>query len=525
MKRLRHGWAVLMAGLLLVGMLIQVRGSVVASSVSVTGLGAADATVTDSSGKDVTHNTDLDRYSTYSVKYHFTIANGTPVNSGDTTTFTLPTNVLVVNNQTCNVYDQNGTVAGTATIAAGSRTGTITFNDDLHGKFNRHGTLTVGVMGTVDHNVPTKPSQGGGTVSPVDTAPTINKVGWYDQNNKNIIHWDVVINMDNVQLIGPVVTDNLGPGMEIIPSSVVVQQGHYRNGQFINDGSIPPADVMIGDKQLTVNVPGTYRAINIAYETRITDPDQASYTNTAQVTAANMSQTGVNSATLPGNLHGNVVFDEGTLTVTKVDAQTGKKLAGAGFTLYAPGGGVVATGKTGADGTVSFDKLNAGHYYLEETTAPAGYTLNTQPTEVVIPDNKQAVNLTVRDTKQAAASSSSSVSSSSNASSSVRTPVSSSASVKQPVMSMTPAAEQGGSSRAGSSRSVRTEGNSRVTSRSARTVEERINGRTEVAKRTTSVKNAHRAGLPDTGDQAMPVLIVIGMVVLAGAGMIAIRRR
>lgn len=61
MKRLRHGWAVLMAGLLLVGMLIQVRGSVVASSVSVTGLGAADATVTDSSGKDVTHNTELDR--------------------------------------------------------------------------------------------------------------------------------------------------------------------------------------------------------------------------------------------------------------------------------------------------------------------------------------------------------------------------------------------------------------------------------------------------------------------------------
>lgn len=274
-----------------------------------------------------------------------------------------------------------------------------------------------------------------------------------------------------------------------------------------------------------LRVPGTYRAINIAYETRITDPDQASYTNTAQVTAANMSQTGVNSATLPGNLHGNVVFDEGTLTVTKVDAQTGKKLAGAGFTLYAPGGEVVATGKTGADGTVSFDKLNAGHYYLEETTVPAGYTLNTQPTEVVILDSKQAVNLTVRDTKKAAASSSSSVSSSSNASSSARTPVSSSASVKQLVMSMTPAAEQGSSSRAGSLRSVQTEGNSRVTSRSARTVEERTNGRTEVAKRMTSAKNAHRAGLPDTGDQAMPVLIVIGMVVLAGAGMIAIRRR
>lgn len=223
-----------------------------------------------------------------------------------------------------------------------------------------------------------------------------------------------------------------------------------------------------------------------------------------------------------------MVFDEGTLTVTKVDVQTGKKLAGAGFTLYAPGGGVVATGKTGADGTVSFDKLNAGHYYLEETTAPAGYTLNTQPTEVVIPDNKQAVNLTVRDTKKAAASSSSSVSSSSNASSSARTPVSSSASVKQPVMSMTPAAEQGSSSRAGSSRSVQTEGEQsgyQPTSRSARTVEERTNGHTEVAKRTTSAKNAHRAGLPDTGDQAMPVLIVIGMVVLAGAGMIAIRRR
>lgn len=331
--------------------------------------------------------------------------------------------------------------------------------------------------------------------------------------------------MDNVQLIGPVVTDNLGPGMEIIPSSVVVQQGHYRNGQFFNDGIIPPADVTIGDKQLTVNVPGTYRAMNIAYETRITDPDQASYTNTAQVTAANMSQTGVNSATLPGNLHGNVVFDEGTLTVTKVDAQTGKKLSGAGFTLYAPGGEVVATGKTGADGTVSFDKLNAGHYYLEETTAPAGYALNTQPTEVVIPDNKQAVKLTVRDTKKTAASSSSRTPASPSASSRSPKPASSSKSAKQPLMSLTPAAEQGSSSRAGSSRSVQTEGNSRVTSRSARMVGEHANGRAEVAKRTTSAKSTHRAGLPDTGDQTMSVLIVIGMVVLAGAGMIAIRRR
>ncbi|HJC03628.1 MAG TPA: LPXTG cell wall anchor domain-containing protein [Candidatus Ligilactobacillus avistercoris] len=144
---------------------------------------------------------------------------------------------------------------------------------------------------------------------------------------------------------------------------------------------------------------------------------------------------------------------------------------------------------------------------------------------MVIPDNKQAVKLTVRDTKKTAASSSSRTPASPSASSRSPKPASSSKSAKQPLMSLTPAAEQGSSSRAGSSRSVQTEGNSRVTSRSARMVGEHANGRAEVAKRTTSAKSTHRAGLPDTGDQTMSVLIVIGMVVLAGAGMIAIRRR
>lgn len=69
---------------------------------------------------------------------------------------------------------------------------------------------------------------------------------------------------------------------------------------------------------------------------------------------------------------GDNVINPVSLTVQKVDGQTGDKLSGAVFTLSRDGI-VVNTYTTGEDGTATITFNEAGTYTLTETTAPEGY--------------------------------------------------------------------------------------------------------------------------------------------------------
>ena len=400
-------------------------GGVTASTVSVSGLGAGDATVYDANGKNVTGQTDLSRFRAYTVKYRGSIADSTQINNGDTATFTLPSDVQIANTQTCNVYDQNGNVAGTATIQPGSQTGTITFNNDLHGKLNRQITLSVGVIGTTTTTTDNSnaPSTGSGNhpsgdTNPATLATAINKVGWYDKDDNNLIHWDIVANLHNANLKDPVITDNMGPGMELVQGSVKVQEGYYDNGTFTGAISAPNPQVTTNGSQITISVPSTNLAIHVSYEVKITNKDEANYENKATISAANLSQTGTDSATLPGELKGNVTFDEGGVTVLKEDATTKKPLAGAKFGLFTKDHQIVGEETTGADGEAHFGNLNSGDYVVKEIAAPSGYEINNQLYPVTVPDSTTAVNITVPDQKKAVSSSGSSKKSSSSSSSS-----------------------------------------------------------------------------------------------------------
>ena len=425
MKRLRKTWAVLATALLFLATLVTTWGGVTASTVSVSGLGAGDATVYDANGKNVTGQTDLSRFRAYTVKYRGSIADSTQINNGDTATFTLPSDVQIANTQTCNVYDQNGNVAGTATIQPGSQTGTITFNNDLHGKLNRQITLSVGVIGTTTTTTDNSnaPSTGSGNhpsgdTNPATLATAINKVGWYDKDDNNLIHWDIVANLHNANLKDPVITDNMGPGMELVQGSVKVQEGYYDNGTFTGAISAPNPQVTTNGSQITISVPSTNLAIHVSYEVKITNKDEANYENKATISAANLSQTGTDSATLPGELKGNVTFDEGGVTVLKEDATTKKPLAGAKFGLFTKDHQIVGEETTGADGKAHFGNLNSGDYVVKEIAAPSGYEINNQLYPVTVPDSTTAVNITVPDQKKAVSSSSSSKMSSSSSSSS-----------------------------------------------------------------------------------------------------------
>ena len=74
----------------------------------------------------------------------------------------------------------------------------------------------------------------------------------------------------------------------------------------------------------------------------------------------------------------NEIF-KGSLTIRKVDKDSGQALPGARFRLLDSTGNPFAEGMTDANGILVFDNIPFGDYYLEELEAPDGYKADTTP--------------------------------------------------------------------------------------------------------------------------------------------------
>ena len=70
------------------------------------------------------------------------------------------------------------------------------------------------------------------------------------------------------------------------------------------------------------------------------------------------------------------VEEKGSLTINKVDAETGKALAGVTYRLYDSAGKKVTDVNTGANGKAVFKDLPQGKYSYQEISAPSGYVVD-----------------------------------------------------------------------------------------------------------------------------------------------------
>ena len=70
---------------------------------------------------------------------------------------------------------------------------------------------------------------------------------------------------------------------------------------------------------------------------------------------------------------------KGSLTIQKVDKDSGQALPGARFRLLDSAGNPFAEGMTDANGILLFENIPFGDYYLEELEAPDGYKADTTP--------------------------------------------------------------------------------------------------------------------------------------------------
>ena len=90
------------------------------------------------------------------------------------------------------------------------------------------------------------------------------------------------------------------------------------------------------------------------------------------------------------------VEEKGGLTINKVDAETGKALAGVTYRLYDSTGKKVMDATTGADGKAVFKDLEQGKYSYQEISAPSGYVVDKTKYQITI--SATALNTTAKRT-------------------------------------------------------------------------------------------------------------------------------
>ena len=129
----------------------------------------------------------------------------------------------------------------------------------------------------------------------------------------------------------------------------------------------------------------TYSATGSAYGI---DPDEAVlcwYDSTGKYQSlASYTGTGLDPVRAYIKIKATVADEVGSLTINKVDADTGKALAGVTYRLFDSAGNKIADVTTGTDGTAVFSDLPLGSYSYQEISAPSGYVVDNTKYPITI---------------------------------------------------------------------------------------------------------------------------------------------
>jgi len=216
----------------------------------------------------------------------------------------------------------------------------------------------------------------------------------------------VTVDATSSKVAGIMVADVAVPVIVVPPTTTITVNKHWE--QVPVSTTTPSVTVtlvangMLTDQTLTLTAANGYTgqftnlAVNDANDQAITytvvETPIAGYTTTGGSVVngvADITNTWVKVPVIP--------TPTGSLQVIKVDAATKHRLAGATFDLRDAAGNLVASGVTAENGQVMFNNLTYGTYQVVETTAPAGYDLNTKPQLVTIGETAMQ-SITIADT-------------------------------------------------------------------------------------------------------------------------------
>ena len=129
----------------------------------------------------------------------------------------------------------------------------------------------------------------------------------------------------------------------------------------------------------------TYSATGSAYGI---DPDETVlcwYDSTGKYQSlASYTGTGLDPVRAYIKIKATVTEDKGSLTINKIDADTGKALAGVTYRLFDSAGNKITDVTTGTDGMAVFSDLPLGSYTYQEVSAPEGYVIDNTKYQITI---------------------------------------------------------------------------------------------------------------------------------------------
>lgn len=183
------------------------------------------------------------------------------------------------------------------------------------------------------------------------------------------------------------------------------------NGGFEVSGSVP-SGMNIQKSGSTVTISAPLTLAGKSYEFTVKGLDNRSEASLLFFAPDNANEQRVVSYTLDINSEVistkfKVVIPEaanptGSLSILKTDADTGEPLEGVSFLLYNGEGSNIASGKTNADGRISFTELPLGEYSYQEGSALPGYVLEDSMHPFTLTENGQVVAVTHQNKKRTA---------------------------------------------------------------------------------------------------------------------------
>lgn len=358
-----------------------------AVSVSINGADASSAVLTDLNGKKIDHSAQIMDWQTVLVKYQWSIPNGVQISSGDSTTFTLPSNVKANANLQIPIKDNAGNSVGSFSISKGAQVGSLIFSREFSSETqNRQGSLQFYVCGS--------------KVDDSDKNFSVNKYGWisgYDgQNVPSQLTWNIALNSAGQSLTNVTLTDVLGSGQKFVANSVVANTGYYSNGQFVSTGVIVPK-VSISGNTMKLVFSKITTAVNLTYLANVAPDATAqniSWNNNVSMTCDQgngVSTSSSHKIEWGGTGSGSGTVGKGDVILTDTDSQDGSPVVNASFDLYDSNDKLVKSNLvTDQKGQISLTGLTTGNYYFLQTKTPSNFTLNNNKFPFTIVNDKVA---------------------------------------------------------------------------------------------------------------------------------------
>lgn len=440
--------------------------------------------------------------------------------AGDTTTISLPNELAFSRNQAFNVTDANGVVVATAVVDAASKILTMTYGDYVNTHNDVTGTLNFQVKAdttvvTSDTTIPAKVQVRGAEiivgsgsigydVGTGDADIDFYKYG-YINYEKNEITYVININTSNSSASNVVITDELkSEGLSYIDGTFSVRTGNwYKNASnqwFLGNSSDVTANypVSVSGKSFTVNLGNITQGFTISYKVSIDRPvvNGEKLINTATATSTENGSVSSNNGVIYQTASGTASGYNYSLTIAKKD-KDGNPLAGAEFTVTRKSTGeVVGTVTTDATGSATISGLLSDEYIITETKAPDGYKLANPVTAKA--DNSTVMIVDEKDSPTTTTTTEEPTTTTNETTSTTEEP-----STTEPT----------------TERETTTEV-SNATTKGTTTAKDAI-----TSSQSSAGEKAVKHGLPSTGSENSIALMLLGLIIISGAGVFCYRKQ